>query len=185
MKSAVVLILFVLSFLAYPEDLAPPKGFVWHDLKLTGGRALKPSKWHFTEAHRSANSLRWIISKENTAKNDGLYTTGFSINLMSGYKGTSEQLAKKLIAQISSYGNVLSDCKPQHIGTMTRVCVEKVEQGGDEGEMYHVMYTFMWWSDQNFVAYTSAGTTPDKWETYQEVFNEMGSLEVVNFDKIR
>jgi|GEM_PF-6177641 len=41
------------------------------------------------------------------------------------------------------------------------------------------------WNDQNFAAYTSAGTTPDKWEAYQEVFNEMGSLEVVNFDKIR
>ncbi|WP_428037085.1 hypothetical protein, partial [Amphritea sp.] len=91
---------------------------------------------------------------------------------------SSEQLANKLISQISSYEKIITQCEPHRIEGMIRVCVEKIEEN-QSGNSYHVMYTFMWWPESEMVAYTSAGTKPELWDSYSSIFDTMAEIEVV------
>lgn len=181
MRNLLSLIILFASSLSYGE-LSAPDGFVIQPLNLTNGSALKPNEWHYSEQHRSKGSLRWVLSKEDSSKENGAYETGVSINLMLGfsekYGMSSQELTDKLISQITSYGEIIERCEPEDIGNMKRICIEKLEQN-ESGNTYHVMYTFMWWPDSELVAYTSAGTTPELWSTHQETFDIMSEIEVI------
>jgi len=184
MKYLIFSIFISFAVTGYSEESAVPKGFKWQALEITGGRLLMPEDWHFMEAHRAMESLRWIASKEDAKTKHGAYDTGFSVNLMSGYKTSSKALIEKLAAQISAGGQVVSDCKEQQIGNMYRICIEKIEKN-QSGKEYHVMYTLMWWKDVKLVAYTSAGTPVALWKDYQPVFNKMSEVDVINLEKIK
>jgi len=177
---ATVILLFIFNFSF--ADISAPPGFSIQTLNLTNGQALKPDGWFYSEQHRSQSSLRWVISKEDAREADGAYDVGISINLMLGFSEktgmSSEQLSQSLISQITSYGEIIAQCEPQFVGGMKRVCVEKFEIN-KLGKKYHVMYTFMWWPNKEFVAYTSAGSPPELWEKYQSTFNTMNEIEVI------
>jgi hypothetical protein len=174
----------LLFFMALPSfgGLVAPAGFSVQTLDITKGSALKPDGWFYSQHHRARKYLRWVISKEDAEKANGAYETGVAINLMLGFTEktgmNSEQLAKDLISQITSYGEIIRQCEPEKIGDMFRVCVEKIEEN-ESGNTYHVMYTFMWWPSAEMVAYTSAGTKPEMWSTYSKTFDTMSVIEVV------
>ncbi len=182
MKTYLVSLLLLIIFSPCFAELTAPNGFFVQKLDLTNGRALKPDGWFYSQQHRSKNYLRWVISKEDAGKANGAYETGISINLMLSFTEktgmNSEQLANKLISQITSYGTIIEQSEPQNIEGMIRLCVEKIEKN-QTGNAYHVIYTFMWWPSTEMVAYTSVGTKPEMWTTYSKIFDAMTEIEIV------
>ena len=173
---------FVIFFLCISvggtaNEATPPKGFVWQDLELTGGKLLKPNNWHFREAHGN-EQLRWTVSKEDPDKRNGGYDTGVAVNVIPQVEN-SENVAKQLVNQILKKGEVLRTCGPEQVGNMFRACIELIESH-QNGKEYHVLYTIMWWSNSSMIAYTSAGTFTNKWNKYRDTFDVMSVVELVS-----
>jgi len=183
-----IFILFLTILLVSCASTEDNKGsklteFVKQILEPTGGEVLKPKGWYYAEKHRVANSLNWIISKEEPNKG---YETGLSIQFMMGVeKGTGltpEEYVRVTINQILETSVLLNQCDASVVGDFTRSCIEltQVQMRSGVPVNFTVLYSFFWDNDKNSVGITVAGSPTDKWHKYSKIFNQMSKIKLID-----
>ncbi len=160
-----------------------PTVFVKQILEPTGGEVDKPDGWFYAERHRAANSLNWVISKEDP---NGIYETGLSIQFMVGVEqGTGskpEEFVKENMRQIVKSSVVMNYCGSSVVGDFTRSCltVSQVQMRDGVPVDYIVQYSFLWDNDKDSVAITVAGTPSKEWHKYSSIFDRMTKIKLID-----
>ena len=182
MKNLVV-VLIIYSFISNSVLAQAPPNFVNQVLEPTGGKLLKPDSWHYMERHRAANSLYWVVSKEDPTTG---YDTGLAIQFMIGIKeGTGlspEAFTKNRIEQIMSATSVIQLCPQDEVGEFSRICLKIEETQNREGipNNFTVLYSFFWSDSLDSVGITIAGSPSKTWSQYSEIFHVMNKVELID-----
>ena len=172
-----VLVAFLVSFSAALGGTIPkaPRQFVTQILEPTGGKMRRPKGWFYTENH-NATSFGWIVSREDASK--GPYATGLRIQLIPGVrKGTGKspkQFVLDYLATKKKEAKVLKTCDAEDQGMFTRICLET-----EEGP-HHILYSLFWGNQLDWAVVSTAGTTKELWHTYQDTFDKMGPLDLID-----
>ena len=158
---------------------AEPVRFVTQVLEPTGGKILRPEKWHYAEGHKGP-TLMWTLSSEDSTK--GPYVTGVRIQafmrVKSGTGQTAEEFLRAFVAQKrKSADKVVSTCAAQDQGLFTRICLET-----EEGE-HHILYSLFWGTRIDVAIVSISGTTKSLWPVYSPVFKEMSSFELIDMKR--
>jgi hypothetical protein len=166
---------------AAPGD-APPTEFVTQVLEPTGGTIPRPKGWFYTEAHRGPGSLRWTISREDSA-GGAPYTTGVSIQWLMGVAEgtgkTGKQFVLDFVAARKREAKVIGTRAEHDQGLFTRVGLET-----EEGP-HRILYSLFWGNTMDMVVVSVAGTTKELWDTYSPAFDKMAAFELIDPSRFR
>jgi hypothetical protein len=172
---------------SFADEFPILEGYVLQELELARGRIAMPEDWYFTESPGSS-SVRWTISKEDA--NIGPYETGLSIQLFLNVKentgGTPRQLIEKNLKMIASANSLVSECPESKQGSFNRRCIEVIENQvkGDGSQLeYHTLYSFLWWEDGDIAVVTVFGTTPDLWDSTEEIRAVMSRFDFLSLEE--
>lgn len=172
--------------IAADADTFVPEGYVTQSLNPTGGSLPKPKDWYYSEDHRK-RQLTWTISKEPS---EGGYVTGVKIQLFIGVgeltKQQPEAFLKNFLQSKIKTAKVISRRDPVKQGPFTRVGLETEEPQADKDKPpFRILYSCFWDNDRDIAAIAISGTTTDLWESYQETFNVMSSMTLIDLDKMK
>lgn len=169
-----------------------PDGFVMEELKPLGGSILRPRAWVFAQQHRR-NALMWTISKEDPK--DGPYETGVRIQFFAGVQAitgkTPQEFIKSFIDDKRKTSKVIRECPEEQQGIFTRVCLLTEEPSADAKtadqtgkRAFRILYSCFWSDETDMASVSIAGTTPELWDTYENVFDTMAKFELLDLKKI-
>ncbi len=168
------------------DDAFVPEGFVLQTLDPLGGSVLRPKDWHYRQSG-SKQGVVWTISKEPTDS----YVTGVRIQLIVGIKKltakTPEAFVKNFIDTKKKQSKVLSERKAMTQGGFTRIGLETEEPqpGKKDAAPFRIVYSCFWNDELDMAAITISGTTTDLWKEYQETFDTMAGLTLIDLKKAK
>lgn len=157
-------------------------------LEPTGGEVLKPKDWFYSERHKAANSLNWIISKEDPING---YETGLSIQFMIGIqKGTGltpEEFVQSNVEQILKTANLVKRCDKSIVGDFTRSCLKITQTQMRNGVPvnFTVLYSLLWNNEKDSVGITVAGSPTEKWSDYSPIFDQMTEIKLIDHNRFK
>jgi hypothetical protein len=160
-----------------------PVEFVKQILEPTGGEVSKPKSWFYAERHKAANSLNWIISKEDPQNG---YETGLSIQFMMGInKGTGlmpEEYVQGYIEHILKTSTLIKRCDTSKVGDFIRSCMEVTQVQMRDGIPinFTILYSFLWDNKKDSVGLTVAGSPTAEWPKYSNTFNQMTEIKLID-----
>ena len=168
------------------DDTFVPEGFVLQTLEPLGGSVLRPKDWHYRQSG-SKQGVVWTISKEPTDS----YITGVRIQLIVGIKEltgkTPEAFVKNFYDTKKKQSKVLSEREAMTQGGFTRIGLETEEPqpGKKDAAPFRIVYSCFWNDELDMAAITISGTTTDLWKEYQETFDAMAGLTLINLKKAK
>jgi len=185
MKPILLILSILFCCVCYATLEKPPSGFTVQILEPTGGNILRPNEWHYAETHKSENTLRWIISKEDTEGGKTGYETGVSLQVFVDVEPRTSKTPEQFVRDFIEGKKVAADkvhstCEALDQGMFTRVCLEATE--GD----YRISYSCFWGNEIDVVAIFIAGAPLGLWKNHEDTFNIMNNFQLIDssrFDK--
>ena len=149
--------------------------FVTQILEPFGGKILRPSNWHYREAHRGPVYM-WTLSEQDSSKP---YSTGMRIQLFTEIMKGTGKTARQFIQNVKTSkaqeaSKVIETCDEEDHGLFMRTCLE-----ADEGA-HRVRYSFFWHKGNDIAIVAIAGTTRELWAKYLPIFDKMGLFELID-----
>jgi hypothetical protein len=149
-------------------------------------RYWSPAGWTFVAANSAAGPV-FTLSKEDSRK--GSYDTGMRIQLISKIKArvglTPKEAVLLNIARKKKLEQVISECPEAQAGVFRRICLETEGYPSEAkpSQRYHLMYSF-WWSDEaDFMAAATFGAPIEEWPQAAKIYAVIKDFKLVDLDR--